>query len=40
VFGSVAIHWMAVDIHFLSGCHLFGLETQGDEDNQILGIFP
>jgi hypothetical protein len=35
LFGSVAIHWMRVDIHFFSGYPLFGLEDRGDRDNQI-----
>jgi hypothetical protein len=33
LFGSVAIHRMAVDIHFFSGYSLFGLEGEGDRDN-------
>jgi hypothetical protein len=39
VFGSLAIQWIAKDIHFFSGCHLFGLKAEGDEDNHILSIF-
>jgi hypothetical protein len=33
LFGSVAIHWMAVDIHFFGGYPLFGLDGGGDRDN-------
>jgi hypothetical protein len=36
----VAIHWLAGDIHFFSGCPMFGLEDVRDRGNQILGIFP
>jgi hypothetical protein len=39
LFGSAAIHWMAVDIHFSSGYPLFGLKTKVDRDNQMLTIF-
>jgi hypothetical protein len=33
LFGSVAIHWMAVDIHFFSGYPVFGLEGEVDSQN-------
>jgi hypothetical protein len=33
LFGSVAIHWMAGDIHFFSGYPVFGLEGEGDRDS-------
>jgi hypothetical protein len=39
LFGSVAIHWMGVDIHFSSGYPLFGLKAEVDRDSQMLGIF-
>jgi hypothetical protein len=40
LFGSVAIHWMARDIHFFSGYPVFGLEEVVDRDSQIQRIYP
>jgi hypothetical protein len=33
LFGSVAIHWIAVDIHFFSGYPVFGLRDTKDRDS-------
>jgi hypothetical protein len=37
---AVAIHWMAVDIHFFSGYPVFGLGAMMDKGNQILRNIP
>jgi hypothetical protein len=40
LFGSVAIYWMAVDIHFFSGYSAFGLRAAVDRGNQMLRNIP
>jgi hypothetical protein len=35
LFGSVAIQWMARDIHFFSGYPVFGLEEEMARDIQM-----